>query len=94
MLLAAQHLNWLILAIPLNTALFRGGETKFSRAELNRHADEAVRIFLAAYATPAPPHVPTAGTDGVAIDTAVTTSVHRGEAPHLAGPLTRSCVNE
>ena len=54
-ILAVQHLNWLILAIPLNTALFRSGETKFSRAELNHYADEAVRIFLAAYATPTHP---------------------------------------
>lgn len=48
-LLAAQHFNWLILSIPLNKAMFHPDYT-FPRRELNRYADEAVRIFLAAYA--------------------------------------------
>jgi TetR/AcrR family transcriptional repressor of mexJK operon len=46
--LAAQQFNWLVLSIPLNKAMFHP-EHKFSRRELNRYADEAVRVFLAAY---------------------------------------------
>jgi hypothetical protein len=48
-LLAAQHLNWLVLSILLNKAMFHGSDTRFTRHELNRYADEAVRVFLAAY---------------------------------------------
>ena len=48
-LLAAQHFNWLILSIPLNEAMFRGGDTRFAAADLERWADEGVRVFLAAY---------------------------------------------
>jgi TetR/AcrR family transcriptional regulator, mexJK operon transcriptional repressor len=46
--LAAQHFNWLVLSIPLNQAMF-SIDLDFSPAELDRYADEAVRIFLAAY---------------------------------------------
>jgi AcrR family transcriptional regulator len=48
-MLAAQYFNWLVLSIPLNKAMFHP-DHKFPRRELNRYADEAVRIFLAAYA--------------------------------------------
>lgn len=48
-LLAAQYFNWLVLSIPLNELMFHPGR-RFSRRELDRYADEAVRIFLAAYA--------------------------------------------
>ncbi len=48
-LLAAQHLNYLILSVPVNEAMFTGRDTPFSRRHLNRYADEAVRVFLAAY---------------------------------------------
>jgi len=48
-LLAAQHLNWLIIAIPLNTANFFGNNTAFTHKQLHRYADEGVRVFLAAY---------------------------------------------
>ena len=51
-LLAAQHLNWLIVAIPLNKALYHGGDTTFTRRELHRYADSGARVFLAAYAVP------------------------------------------
>ncbi len=51
-LLAAQHFNWLILSIPLNKAMFHGGNTEFTPNELERYADEGVRVFLAAYGTP------------------------------------------
>jgi AcrR family transcriptional regulator len=50
-LLAAQHLNWLVLSIPLNEAMFHGSDTRFTTRTLHRYADEAVRIFLAAYAS-------------------------------------------
>jgi TetR/AcrR family transcriptional repressor of mexJK operon len=46
--LAAQHFNWLILSIPLNASMF-DPEVKFTHAELDRYADEGVRVFLAAY---------------------------------------------
>jgi len=46
--LAAQHFNWLVLSIPLNQAMF-SVDRDFSADELTRYADEAVRIFLAAY---------------------------------------------
>jgi TetR/AcrR family transcriptional regulator, mexJK operon transcriptional repressor len=49
--LAAQHFNWLVLSIPLNQAMF-SVDVDFSPAELDRYADEAVRIFLAAYGRP------------------------------------------
>ncbi|SFP04839.1 DNA-binding transcriptional regulator, AcrR family [Amycolatopsis arida] len=48
-LLAAQHLNWLILSIPLNRAMFLGADTALPPGERDRCADEAVRVFLAAY---------------------------------------------
>lgn len=48
-MLAAQYFNWLVLSIPLNKAMFHPNH-RFSRRELNRYADEAVRVFLAAYA--------------------------------------------
>jgi TetR/AcrR family transcriptional regulator, mexJK operon transcriptional repressor len=47
-LLTAQHFNWLVLSIPLNQAMF-SVDLDFSPAELDRYADEAVRVFLAAY---------------------------------------------
>jgi AcrR family transcriptional regulator len=50
-LLAAQHLNYLILSIPLNEAMFAGPDRPYSRRQLHRYADEAVRVFMAAYRT-------------------------------------------
>jgi TetR/AcrR family transcriptional regulator, mexJK operon transcriptional repressor len=47
--LAAEHLNWLILSIPLNRAMFHATDAPPSPRQLRRYADEAVRIFLAAY---------------------------------------------
>ncbi|TQM39162.1 TetR/AcrR family transcriptional regulator [Pseudonocardia cypriaca] len=49
-LLAAEHFNWLILSIPLNRAMFYDVEEPPDRLEY--YADEAVRVFLAAYAVP------------------------------------------
>jgi TetR/AcrR family transcriptional regulator, mexJK operon transcriptional repressor len=48
-LLAAQLLNYLILSVPLNEAMFTGRDKPYSRRYLNRYADEAVRVFLAGY---------------------------------------------
>ena len=48
-LLAAQLLNYLILSVPMNEAMFTGRDKPYSRRYLNRYADEAVRVFLAAY---------------------------------------------
>lgn len=49
-LLAAQHLNYLILSIPLNEAMFAVREDH-DETDLRRWADEAVRVWLAAYGT-------------------------------------------
>jgi AcrR family transcriptional regulator len=57
-LLAAQNLNYLILSVPLNEAMFLGRDTPFPRRQLQRYADEAVRVFLAAYGTPRVPGGP------------------------------------
>ena len=48
-LLAAQLLNYLILSVPLNEAMFTDRDKPYTRRYLNRCADEAVRVFLAAY---------------------------------------------
>jgi TetR/AcrR family transcriptional repressor of mexJK operon len=48
--LAANHFAWLVLAVPLDKAMFCGGEGSFTPAELERLADAGVRVFLAAYA--------------------------------------------
>jgi TetR/AcrR family transcriptional regulator, mexJK operon transcriptional repressor len=47
--LAAQHFNWLVLSIPINRAMF-DPSARFTQSELDHLADEAVRVFLAAYA--------------------------------------------
>lgn len=47
--LAAEHLLWLILSIPLNQAMLLGDEISFTDAALNRYADEGVAAFLRAY---------------------------------------------
>ena len=51
-LLAAQHFNWLVLSIPLNQAMFAASEAELAPADLDRWADEGVRVFLAAYGGP------------------------------------------
>ncbi|MET8117748.1 TetR/AcrR family transcriptional regulator C-terminal domain-containing protein [Micromonospora sp. NPDC005291] len=48
-LLAAQHLNYLILSVPANEAMFSTRDKPYSRRQLQRYADEAVRVFMAAY---------------------------------------------
>jgi TetR/AcrR family transcriptional repressor of mexJK operon len=59
--LAAQHFNWLVLAIPLNKAMASPLDGPlFSEEELQHFADAGVRVFLAAYGAPsgAPDGVP------------------------------------
>ncbi|MBJ8342214.1 TetR/AcrR family transcriptional regulator [Antrihabitans sp. YC3-6] len=48
-MLAAQNLNYLILSVPLNEAMFVVGVDPPSIRRLHRYADEAVRLFIAAY---------------------------------------------
>jgi hypothetical protein len=45
--LAAQQFNWLVLSIPINRAMLNP-RVRFTEAELDRWADEAVRVFRAA----------------------------------------------
>jgi TetR/AcrR family transcriptional regulator, mexJK operon transcriptional repressor len=52
--LAAQEFNWLVLSIPLNRAMLTADEV-FTTVELERYAEEAVRVFLAGYARGSPP---------------------------------------
>jgi TetR/AcrR family transcriptional repressor of mexJK operon len=46
---AAHIFTWLIIAIPANKAAFLGDGAVDPEPELIKHADEAVRVFLAAY---------------------------------------------
>lgn len=50
--LAAQHLNWLVLSIPLNRAMLLGDDHGVTAEELDRYADAGVAAFLRAYAPP------------------------------------------
>jgi TetR/AcrR family transcriptional repressor of mexJK operon len=47
--LAAEHLIWLVLSVPLNQAMLLGDDVSFSEGSLNRYADEGVTAFLRAY---------------------------------------------
>lgn len=46
--IAAQHFNWLVLSIPMNRAMFMP-RLRFTNADLDAYAREAVKVFLAAY---------------------------------------------
>jgi TetR/AcrR family transcriptional regulator, mexJK operon transcriptional repressor len=48
--LAAGHFAYLVLGAPLDRAMFCGLDDE-APADLDRHADEAVRVFLARYGT-------------------------------------------
>ena len=49
--LAGEHYNWLILSTPLNRAMSEPlDRSLYTQRQLNHYADEAVRVFLAAYA--------------------------------------------
>jgi len=47
--LAAEHFNWLVMSVPLNQAMLLGDD---EQPDLDRYADEGVRVFLAAYQVP------------------------------------------
>lgn len=49
--LAAEQFNWLVMSAPLNHAMLLGHDRPLTKRELERHADDAVRTFLAAYGT-------------------------------------------
>ena len=51
---AAEMFNWLVLSAPLNDAMARPDAT--TDIDLDRHAGEAVRVFLAAYRKPGSRH--------------------------------------
>lgn len=48
-MVAATQFNWLVMAEPLNRAMLLGDESIPTQEELRRHAEEGVRVFLAAY---------------------------------------------
>jgi TetR/AcrR family transcriptional repressor of mexJK operon len=49
--LAAAQFNWLVMSAPLNQAMLLGRDDALTKIELERHADDGVRTFLAAYGT-------------------------------------------
>ncbi|MBA3275655.1 MAG: TetR/AcrR family transcriptional regulator [Chloroflexia bacterium] len=48
-MLAASHFNWLVMSGPLNQAMLLGDDAIPSEDELRQHAEDGVRVFLAAY---------------------------------------------
>lgn len=50
---AAIYFNWLVMGAPTNAAMFLGDAGIPSKAALEAHATESVRIFLAAFGKPA-----------------------------------------
>jgi TetR/AcrR family transcriptional repressor of mexJK operon len=50
--LAAQHFAWLLLGWPLDRAMFLRSDAATAEVDLGRLADDAVRVFLAAYRAP------------------------------------------
>jgi len=54
--LAAQHFAWLTLGVPLDRGMFYPIEETIRDVDLDRTADAAARVFLAAYSSPTPPH--------------------------------------
>jgi AcrR family transcriptional regulator len=48
-LLAAAQFNWLIMSAPLNQAMLLGDDGPPDPADIDRWADDGVRMFLAAY---------------------------------------------
>jgi TetR/AcrR family transcriptional regulator, mexJK operon transcriptional repressor len=47
--LAAEHFNWLVMSTPLNRVMLCGEAELPARADLDRYADAAAQVFLAAY---------------------------------------------
>jgi TetR/AcrR family transcriptional regulator, mexJK operon transcriptional repressor len=52
-MLAANHFTWLTISIPVNEVMLCGDDVRFTKAELERFADAAVEVFMAAYVRPA-----------------------------------------
>jgi TetR/AcrR family transcriptional regulator, mexJK operon transcriptional repressor len=52
---AASQFTWLVLAMPINTAMLTGDDAPFTPAELDRLADQAARTFERAYTASSPP---------------------------------------
>ena len=48
----AAEFSSLILSIPLDRAMLVGNEHGFTETAIDQHADEGVRVFLRAYASP------------------------------------------
>jgi TetR/AcrR family transcriptional regulator, mexJK operon transcriptional repressor len=48
---AASNFNWLMMGGPVNDAMMLGDDAIPGQEKLERHANECVRVFLAAYAT-------------------------------------------
>jgi TetR/AcrR family transcriptional regulator, mexJK operon transcriptional repressor len=48
-LTAASQFNWLVMSAPVNQAMLLGDDRRPGAAELDRHVEDAVRVFLAAY---------------------------------------------
>jgi AcrR family transcriptional regulator len=46
---AATQFNWLVMSAPINQAMLLGDDRMSTAAELDRHVEGAVRVFLAAY---------------------------------------------
>jgi TetR/AcrR family transcriptional regulator, mexJK operon transcriptional repressor len=46
---AASQFNWLIMSEPLNRVMLLGDDAIPTQSALRRHAEEGVRVFLAAY---------------------------------------------
>ena len=51
-LLAAEHFNWLIMAMPLNRAMFFGDAEPPGQSDFDQFATQGVKVFLAAYGLP------------------------------------------
>jgi TetR/AcrR family transcriptional regulator, mexJK operon transcriptional repressor len=49
--LAAQHFAWVTLGVPLDRGMFHPIDATTPTEEMNRIADAAVRVFIAAYAS-------------------------------------------
>lgn len=52
--MAATHFAFLILGRPLDAVMFRGHNSTWSAEQLNRLADAATEVFLAAYGSRPP----------------------------------------
>ena len=52
-MVAATQFNWLVMGDPINQAMFRA-DYVLSRAQRVRHIEQAVRVFIAAYAQNSP----------------------------------------